>query len=137
MDAFVDLEVVVGGQERNCFVDFLVVKDGIGNGIQRTRGATRWRNYQAVLIACIEVIHPMRLTPCIAFESSIFALASVGCSWLVLSAALLPTKRRFGCFCTVTGSSGIPSSTSGPRFVAALSSSILCEGTVARSWNAT
>jgi hypothetical protein len=64
-----------------------------------------------------------RLTPCIALESSIFAFGSRDLLAAV-SAVLLPTKRRLGCFGTAAGSSGIPSSADGPRFVAALSSSI-------------
>jgi hypothetical protein len=64
-----------------------------------------------------------------ALLSSIFALESFGAS-AAFSAVLLPTKRRFGCLWTGVGSSGIPSSVEGPKFVAARSSSMF----VARKW---
>jgi hypothetical protein len=53
-----------------------------------------------------------------------FAFGSACCS-SAFSAVFLPTKRLFGNCCAATGSSEIPASTSGPRFVAALSSSML------------
>jgi hypothetical protein len=65
------------------------------------------------------------LTPCIALESSMFALGSANLPATAASAVLLPTKRRFGCRGTTTGSSGTPSSAKGPKLVAALSSSIV------------
>lgn len=71
-----------------------------------------------------------RLTPCMAFESSMLALGS-GDLLGVASAVLLPTNRRLGCFGTATGSSAILSSADGPRFVAALSSSMLARRVVA------
>lgn len=40
------------------------------------------------------------------------------------SAVFRPTNRLFGCLGTVVGSSSMPSSAEGPRFVAARSSSI-------------
>lgn len=59
-----------------------------------------------------------------ALESSMLALGSACCS-PPLSAVFLPTNRRRGCLGTAAGSSAIASSTSGPRFVAARSSSIV------------
>lgn len=41
MDAFVDLEVVVGRQEGDGGVDVGVVEDGVGDGVQGAGGATR------------------------------------------------------------------------------------------------
>jgi hypothetical protein len=72
----------------------------------------------------VDMASSRRLTPCIALESSIFAFGSACCS-PAFSAVFLPTKRLFGSFCAATGSCDIPSSTSGPKFVAALSSSML------------
>lgn len=66
-----------------------------------------------------------RLTPCMALESSMFAFGSACCS-SPLSAVFLPTNLRLGCFAATDGSSDMFSSTSGPRFVAARSSSMLC-----------
>lgn len=60
-----------------------------------------------------------------------FALGSAGCSPL-FSAVFLPTNLLFGCLGTAAGSSTIPSSTSGPRFVATRSSSILLVACSAR-----
>lgn len=56
--------------------------------------------------------------------SSIFAFGSAGALGFAV-AAFLPTNRRFGCFGVTAGSAVMPSSVDGPRFVAALSSSIL------------
>ena len=53
-----------------------------------------------------------------------FAFGSAGCSEL-FSAVFLPTNLLLGCLDTGTGSSTIPSSKSGPRFVAKRSSSIV------------
>ena len=59
-----------------------------------------------------------------ALESSMFAFGSAGCSEL-FSAVFLPTNLLLGCLGTGAGSSTIPSSQSGPRFVAKRSSSIV------------
>jgi len=66
-----------------------------------------------------------RLTPCIALESSMLALGSDCCS-PAFSTVFLPTKRLFGSLGTGTNSSAMSKSVSGPRLVAARSSSMMC-----------
>lgn len=61
-----------------------------------------------------------------ALESSIFALGSADS--VPFSAVFLPTNLRLGCFAAAGASSDMFSSTSGPRLVAARSSSMVCRG---------
>ena len=125
MNAFVDLEVVVGREEGNGSVDVGVVKDGIGNRVQRAGSATRLGDYTRLIRILKHGVMALLgcLTPCIADESSMLAFGS-GLPSASIAAVFLPTNRRLGCFGAAGTSSGTLSWAAGPRFVCALSCSI-------------
>ena len=134
-----DLEAVVWREEGNRIVNVLVVQDVVGYCVQGSGSAARLGNYNTCELCDPNSSVRGHLTPCIALESSIFALGSACCSPL-FSAIFLPTNLRFGCLGTATGSSTMPSSTSGPRLVAVRSSSIVLVACPARrgvevGWN--